>query len=126
MDQELLASKGIEPTDTRLGFVDGFSLRIGERATLLRQPDNRAYGVMMEITAGAAKNLYAEASVADYQPEPVSVELEDGSTAEAICYNLPGDKVTGANKAYAESLLELATKLNFPDSYLDQIRQARS
>ena len=66
-----------------------------------------------------------EDSVADYLPEPVTVELMDGTRVEANCYNLPGDKVPGANKVYADSLLNVANRLGFPDSYLDQIRKAR-
>jgi hypothetical protein len=80
---------------------------------------------MMDIAPGEAKELYAEDSVADYFPEPVTVELMDGTQIEATCYNLPSDKVTGANKGYADSLLDVAIRLGFPDSYLDQIRQAR-
>ena len=124
MDEALLATKGIEPSEINLGFVDGYGLRIGERATLVRRPDSRAYGAIMDITPGEAAELYSEASVADYLPEPVIVELMDGTRVEATCYNLPSDQVTGANKGYAESLLEVATTLGFPDSYLDQIRQA--
>jgi len=126
MDESLLAAKGIEPSEINLGFVDGYCLRIGERATLVRRPDNRAYGVMMDIAPSEATRLYAEESVADYLPEPVIVELMDGMQVEATCYNLPGDKVTGANKEYAELLLDVATRLDFPESYLDQIRQART
>ena len=126
MDESLLATKGIEPSEVNLGFVDGYGLCIGERATLVRRPDGRAYGAMMDIAPGEATELYAEESVADYLPEPVIVELMDGTQVEATCYNLPSDKVTGANKEYAESLLDVATRLNFPDSYLDQIRQART
>ena len=123
MDEDLLASKGIEPSDARIGFVDGYRLLIGERATLLPCPDRRAYGVMMDIASSEARELYAEESVADYVPEPVTVELMDGKRVEATCYNLPGDEVTGTNRAYARSLLEVATRLGFPDSYLDEIRQ---
>ena len=126
MDERLLAEMGIEPSEISLGFVDGYGLRIGERATLIRSPGSRAYGVMMDIAPGEATDLYAEGSVADYLPEPVIVELTDGTQVEATCYNLPGNKVTGVNKEYAESLLDIATRLDFPDSYLDQIRQARS
>ena len=124
MDVSLLATMGIKPAETRTGFVDGHALRIGERATLVRRPDSRAYGVVMDITPGETAALYADSSVADYVPEPVTVELLDGTRAEATCYNLPPDKVTGANKAYAGSLLTVATELGFPDSYLEQIRQA--
>lgn len=124
MDESLLATKGIKSSKVKLGFLDGYRLHIGERATLVRRPDSRAYGAMMDITPSEATKLYAEESVADYLPEPVIVELMDGTQAEATCYNLPSDKVTGANKEYAESLLDVATRLDFPDSYLDQIRQA--
>ena len=126
MDESLLATKSIEPSEVNLGFVDGYCLRIGERATLVRRPGSRAYGAMMDIAPSEATELYAEESVADYLPEPVNVELMDGTQVEATCYNLPSDKVTGANKEYAESLLDVATRLGLPDSYLDQIRQART
>ena len=79
----------------------------------------------MDITPSEATELYAEESVADYLPEPVIVELMDGTQVEATCYNLPGDKVRGVNKAYAELLLDVATRLGFPESYLDQIRRPR-
>ena len=125
MDERLLATKGIKPTNISLGFVDGYGLRIGERATLVRRPNDRAYGAVMDIGPNEATALYAEDSVADYLPEPVTVELMDGTEVEATCYNLPSAKVTGTNKDYAESLLEVASRLGFPDSYLDQIRQAR-
>lgn len=125
MDQGLLAKKGVEPNEVNAGFVDGYVLRIGERATLAPRTGARAYGVVMEITPGEAAELYAEESVADYLPEPVVVELMDGTKVEATCYNLPGDKIIGTNRKYAELLLDVATSLGFPDSYLDQIRQAR-
>ena len=124
MDAQLLATKGITPSETHAGFLDDFRLRIGARATLVRSVGGRAYGVVMDITTEEAKALYAEGSVADYVPEPVSVELMDGTEVAATCYNLTGDKATGTNKDYARSLLTVATRLGFPDSYLDQIRQA--
>lgn len=125
MDEGLLQAKGIKPAEVSVGFVNGYELRIGERATLVRCADGRAYGTIMDIAPGEAEDLYAEDSVADYLPEPVTVELMDGTRVEATCYNLPGDKVAGANKDYAELLLDVAIRLGFPDSYLDQIRRAR-
>lgn len=125
MDESLLAEKGIEPTEVKRGYVEDFGLMIGERATLVRKQGSRAYGVMMEIAPKEVAKLYAEASVADYQPEPVVVELTDRTQVEATCYNLPSDKITGANRVYAESLLEVATRLEFPIKYLDQIRNAQ-
>ena len=126
MDERWLARKGVEPSEVSIGRVAGYGLRIGERATLVRRPGSHAYGVMMNIAPSEAAELYAEDSVADYVPEPVIVELMDGTRVDATCYNLPGEKVTGANKEYAQSLLDLATRRECPDSYLDQIRQSRT
>ena len=125
MDQSLLATKGIDPAEARPGFADGYGLRIGERATLVQRPDSRAWGVLMDITASEAHALYGEESVADYSPEQMKIQLLDGTSVEATCYNLPADKVTGTNSEYAKSLLELATHLRFPETYLDEIRQAQ-
>jgi len=44
MDADLLRAKGADPINIRPASVPGFALRIGERATLLRNPDARAYG----------------------------------------------------------------------------------
>ena len=126
MDERLLVTKGIKPTNISVGFVNGYGLHIGERATLVRRPNGRAYGAVMDIAPNEATELYAEDSVADYLPEPVTVELMDGTQVEATCYNLPSAKVTGTNKDYAESLLKVANRLGLPDYYIDQIRQARA
>ena len=88
MDQSLLAAKGIRPSEVSIGYIQGYALRIGQRATLVRSPASRAYGVLMEIADDEANALYAEESVTDYQPETVTVELMDGTLAEAICYNV--------------------------------------
>lgn len=124
MDEALLASKGINPARVDLGFVDGLELRVGERATLLRCPGSRVYGLLMDISASDVEALYEEESVADYRPEPVLVELPDGNRIEARCYNLPSNKVVGVNKDYAVALLRLATQLGLPETYLEQIRNA--
>jgi len=122
MDESLLASRGIAPLHATLGYIDGYRLKIGKRATLIPQRAARAHGVLMTIGHQDAAALYSDDSVSDYVPEPVSVTLASGAIEPAVCYNLPPDKLEGTNSAYAESLLRLATKLGFPDEYLDAIR----
>lgn len=122
MDQSLLASRGIVPSVVTAGHVDGYRLRIGNRATLVPEPGSRAFGVVMTIRRDEARALYCDETVADYVPESVSVTLPGGVVRSAICYNLPLSELQGANSAYADSLLRLATKLGFPQEYLDQIR----
>jgi len=124
MDESLLASKGISPSNATVGYVNGYSLRIGRRATLVPDDGNRAYGVLMSLRADDVKALYSAESVADYVAEVVSVVLPDGTVESAICYNLPERKLEGANSEYANALLKLADRLGMPDDYLQQIREA--
>ena len=124
MDTSLLTSKGVRPTEATFGFVDGFRLHIGQRATLLPETNYRAYGVLMRIDSEDATALYSEQSVADYVEEAVVVNLSGGTQVSAVCYNLPAARLTGRNPEYAVALLALATKLGLPDSYLGHIKRA--
>lgn len=123
MDRSLLASKGIEPLHTAIGYVDGYRLRIGARATLVPEKGSRAYGVLMTIGREEVSNLYSDATVADYIPESVAVTVSRGVTEPATCYNLHPNKLSGTNAAYAESLLLLAARLGFPEEYQNTIRR---
>ncbi len=122
MDESLLESKGIRPSNTAIGYVDGYRLRIGRRATLEVDAARRAHGVVMAIGQEELATLYSEESVADYVPETVSVTLSSGLHESALCYVLPPGKLEGSNAAYADSLLHLATRLGFPGDYLAEIR----
>lgn len=123
MDESLLSAKGITPSTRAIGYVENFRLRIGERATLLPEPDGRAYGVFMTIAEREAQALYSEPSVVDYTSESVNVTLTNGAIEQALCYNLPASKLAGTNATYAESLHALAGRLGFPQDYLDHIRE---
>jgi len=123
MDKSLLASKGISPSRTTVGYVDGYGLRIGRRATLVPDENNRAYGVLMTMRAEDVRALYSDESVADYVAESVSVVLPDDTIEAAVCYILPENKLKGTNPQYANSLLTLAGKLGLPGDYLQQIRK---
>lgn len=124
MDEALLASKGVRPTESTIGYVDGYGLTIGKRATLVPEAKSRAYGVLMKIAPEDVAALYSEQSLADYVAEPVVVTLPGDIQVSAICYNLPAAKLAGTNPEYAAALLALATKLGLPDSYLRHIRNA--
>ena len=123
MDESLLASMGINPSSAAVGFVDGYGLRIGRRATLVPEAPHRAYGVLMMVRAEDVSALDADESVSDYVAETVQVELLDGTQESAVCYNLPANKLEGTNPEYAESLFHLASKLGLPRDYLQQIRR---
>jgi len=121
MDESLLAAKGVHPVESSIGYVDGYQLHIGERATLLPQKKGRAYGKLMELTSREAATLYCEDSVADYVAEPVVVILPNKIKVSAVCYNLPAAKLAGKNPEYAAALHTLAAELGLPASYLEHI-----
>jgi hypothetical protein len=122
MDADLLRQKNAHPTNIRRGRVDGFSLRIAKRATLVPEPRGRIHGVVMSLSHDEIDRLYAEESLRAYRPEPVWCEIEDGSREPALCFNLaeapsPGER----NAEYAQKLRELARRLDLPASYVDGI-----
>ena len=122
MDKGLLAEKGLHPSTPRHAFVDGYRLQIGRRATLVPDPIGRAFGVVMTIASEEAAALYSDESVSDYIPETITAIFSDGDSEPAVSYNLPKDQLEGTNAAYANSLLRLATKLGFPNEYLEEIK----
>ncbi len=123
MDADLLRTKGADPVNIRPACVPGFALRIGQRATLLRNPGARAYGMLMELTHAEIERLYSEASVSAYRPEAVLSEVADGSRVPALCFNLiapPGPEE--ANSEYAAKLRDLARRLGLPSDYVESIQ----
>ena len=123
MDADLLRTKGAHPVNVRAACVPGFALRIGQRATLLRAPDARAYGVVMELTHAEIEQLYSEASVRAYRPEAVITELSDGSRVPALCFNLLVPPAPDeANSEYAAKLRDLACRLGLPSHYVESIK----
>lgn len=123
MDMDILAKNGMYPSNPRKGYLQDYTLKIGNRASLIPSKDERSYGVLMTVDAEILQELYAEPSVADYIPEEVIVHLESGDMVQAYCYNLPSELMTGTNPTYAASLHTLAKKLEFPESYLEKIKK---
>ena len=123
MDVDLLRAKGVQPTSVRPACVPGFALRIGQRATLVRNAESTAHGIIMDLSHGEIEKLYSDASVSAYRPEAVLAQLADGSYLPALCFNLvvpPAPEA--ANSEYAVRLRELARRLKLPPGYVESIR----
>ena len=123
MDADVLRTKGVNPTNIRPASVSGFALRIGQRATLLRNPNGLAHGILMELTHAEVEQLYSEPSVRAYRPEAVLCKLKDGSLVPALCFNLlEPPRPEEVNSEYAAKLRGLAARLGLPSDYLDSIQ----
>jgi Gamma-glutamyl cyclotransferase, AIG2-like len=121
MDKDILIKKDISPSNPRKGYLINYTLKIGNRASLIQCEKEKAYGIIMTIKDEEIIKLYAEESVADYISEKVEAVMETNEYLTATCYNLPPELLTGTNEIYARSLYELAKKLNFPIEYLSRI-----
>jgi hypothetical protein len=71
MDEELLRGKGLETEGGEIAAVDGFALRIGQRAPLVPTPGAKVYGLVFSLTRSELDRLYSESSVQAYKPQAV-------------------------------------------------------
>lgn len=123
MDEELLRAKGLEPQGTELAAVDGFGLRIGQRAALVPAPGGRVHGLVFSLTLSELNRLYSEPSVQAYRPQAVLAQLASGGMIAALCYNLsqpppPSER----NPEYAAKLRALAQKVGLPAEYVASLQ----
>jgi Gamma-glutamyl cyclotransferase, AIG2-like len=123
MDTAVLGNSGVTPADPRTAYVDGFALRIGQRATLIPCEGARAYGMLFALTHSELERLYNAPGLDQYRPEAVLARLVGGGgSAPALCYNLrvePRDDER--NPEYALRLQRVLRDLNFPLEYVDSV-----
>jgi len=119
MDEELLRAKGVRPEGGELAMVNGFTLQIGRRATLVPTPGGLVYGLVFSLTLSELDLLYSEPSVRAYRPTAVMAKLASGGVIAALCYDLPQPPSSlERNPEYAAKLRALAQKIGLPDDYV--------
>ena len=123
MDEDLLRAKGLQPEGSRLAYLEGFALRIGQRAAVVPVAGARVYGVLFSLTPAELDRLYSEPSVQAYKPQHVVARLEDESPVPALCYNLPEPPLPGErNPEYAAKLRVVAQKVGLPAEYVASLQ----
>jgi len=71
----------------RIAAIDGFVLRIGQRAALVPTTGAKVYGLVFSPTWSELDRLYSESSVQAYEPQAVLAHLASGGVVAALCYN---------------------------------------
>ena len=115
MDPEILEDKGVRPRNPRKASVKGYQLRVGNRATLLREEDKVAHGILYSLTHAEIDKLYWGAGLDCYVSEAVAVDTEQAGNIVALCCNLlipPAD--TETNPGYLNQLEACMHKLGLP------------
>jgi hypothetical protein len=115
MDPVLLEQKGVMPRNPRSARVDGYALRIGQRVTLLRSLENRAFGMVYSLTHAEINSLYWGAGIEVYRAEAVIAQIVGGGTVPALCCILldppAADEI---NAEYSEKLRTVLKRLELP------------
>lgn len=119
MDSDILRESQVAGVNPRRGYVDGYALRIGRRATLVPDSGARVYGMVFALTHAELQKLYCAPGLEQYRPEAVVANLLEGESLPALCYNLreaPGPGETDTN--YAARLRATLSRLDFPPEYV--------
>src|SRR5438309_11206461 len=126
MDADALRSKGAHPANVRPAALPGYAIRIGNRATLVREPGASAYGVLMDLPRHEIDALYSAPGLEAYRPEPVLAAGPNGARTSALCFNLlTPPSPDEATPEYAEKLPDMAWRLRLPPDSLASIRGPR-
>src|SRR5262245_31241698 len=119
VDVALLRRQAVVPRQARRAFVEGFMLRIGQRATLVPRVGARAYGMLMTLTHDDLAQLYVAPGLQHYRPEAVLVQTLEGQAVPALCYNLAEPpSAAERNPTYAAQLQAVLQGLGFPAEYI--------
>jgi hypothetical protein len=108
-------------------LLRGYALHIAAKGygTVLPALDGVIYGVLWELQPAdvAALDIYEGVPEGLYRQDSVTVEPVDGGERRAMLYRAtdaaPGSAVPG----YLERIIEVAEALEFPRSYLAELRE---
>jgi hypothetical protein len=122
VDIDTLSAAGVAPSNPRPAYVDGFALRIGQRATLVPFAGARAYGMLFGLAHSELDRLYAAPGLETYRPEAVVAQPLEGTPTPALCYVLPeAPRPDERNPDYAARLQRALSKLGFPAEYVASV-----
>jgi len=111
MDEEILKSKGVKPRNKRRAIADGYALRLGNMATLLKKENATAYGMVYSLTHEEMDILYKNSGLTQYVNEALMVELEDKSNIVTLCSVLLDEpKADERNDEYYQKLVSCMKK----------------
>lgn len=115
MDEKILKSKNVEPRNKRVAFANDYKLRIGNMATLLREKNSQAYGLVYSLTHDEIDILYKKSGLTDYISESILVELDDGSKITTLCCILLNPPTNNeSNLEYFKKLKDCMKFYNLP------------
>ena len=122
MDVSILRQRHVSPRNPRRAYVEGFGIRIGDRATLVPDARSHSFGMLIGMTHAELDLLYSAPGLEEYRPEAVLAQVMNGPAVPALCYNLPTEpSKEQRNPNYAAQLQGILSKLGFPAEYIESL-----
>jgi len=109
MVPDILKAKGVVPRNPRKGCAEGYELKIGNKATLLRAKGKIAYGILYSLTHEEIYSLYQGSGLNEYAAEAIMVKVQNEAVPALCCNLIKPPKENESNSDY-ESKLEAAMK----------------
>lgn len=125
INRQVLAEAGLRPERVETARLDGFDIRIGPLANLVRSEADSVYGIVCLTTQDQLARLYGQAWVGTYLPEVVEVETESGETLPALCYVAPSPEPRPASDDYIDRIVRPARQCGFPAWYVERLESFR-
>lgn len=114
MDEALLKDKGVCIRGYKKAHVEGYSLRLGDFATLLRKKYAQASGLVYALTHEEIELLYGSLDVT-YVSESLLATLEDGTSMPVLSFTLlEPPKESEHNEEYFNKLIPCLEKYGLP------------
>lgn len=114
MVPDILKQKEVVPRNPRKGSLEGFKLRIGNMATLLRAKDEKAYGMVYSLNHDEIYSLYQGAGLTEYAAEAVMLDVEDNTIPALCCILISPPEESESNPEYEGKLKSAMELLGLP------------
>jgi hypothetical protein len=111
MDPEILENAGVKPDNPRIGYVENYKLIIGNKATLLRAPGEKAYGVVYSLSHSDINKLYWGAGLNEYAAEALVAKIGNEVIPVLCCNLIVPPNESESNPVYSEKLKASMKKL---------------
>ena len=126
MNFDVLREVDLVPEEWAVARLDGFDIRIEQRANLVRSDQHCVFGIVATATHAELNRLYAHAQHVLgelYLPEPVLVQTVAGLWRPALCYICPAMVPRPPENAYVERVLKPARQFGFPPWYVERLER---
>lgn len=115
MDPVILKERKVEPRNARIAKVSNYVLRVGKRATILREQGKDVYGIVYSLTHAEIHALYHGVGLTEYAAEALLAEVNGEKIAVLCSILIDPPETDESNPEYEEKLAAVMEKLGIAD-----------